>query len=81
MTEDHGLANGDGSVDVRESLELLVLTVTVDVVLFDVGQRLFLSSQSDQYWVGHDRLRKLHHFGIVRRREEQHLAILVEPPA
>ena len=44
MTEDHGLANGDGSIDVRESLELLVLTVTVDVVLFDVGQRLFLSA-------------------------------------
>ena len=44
MTEDHGLANGDGSVDVRESLELLVLTVTVDVVLFDVGECLFLSA-------------------------------------
>uniref|UniRef100_A0A8C7RJD1 Uncharacterized protein n=1 Tax=Oncorhynchus mykiss TaxID=8022 RepID=A0A8C7RJD1_ONCMY len=35
MTEDHGLSNGDGPVDVAEGHELLLFAVTDDVVLLD----------------------------------------------
>lgn len=43
MAEDHCLGNGDGSVDVTEGLEFLLLTVAQHIVLLDGIQRFFLS--------------------------------------
>ena len=80
MAEDHGLADGDGAIDIGERLELLMLTFAIDVVLFDVGQSLLLTSQSDQHRIGHHGLRKLHHLAVISRREEQHLTVLAETP-
>ncbi len=61
MAEDHGLGDGDGSVDVTEGLELLFPAVTQHVVLFDGVQRLLLSLQLDDVGVGHDALGKVPH--------------------
>ena len=36
LTEDHGLAYRDGTVDVRQRLILLLQALTLDVVLCDV---------------------------------------------
>ena len=36
LTEDHGLAYRDGTVDVRQRLILLLQALTLDVVLSDV---------------------------------------------
>ena len=80
VTEDHGLAYGDGAVDVGECLELGVLTAALDEVLFDVDERLLLPPQSDHHSVGHDVLGELHHFSIICRREQQHLAALDKTP-
>ena len=56
MAEDHGLGDGDGSVDVTEGLELLLPAVAQHVVLFDRVQRLLLSLQLDDVGVRHDAL-------------------------
>uniref|UniRef100_A0A667XGT5 Uncharacterized protein n=1 Tax=Myripristis murdjan TaxID=586833 RepID=A0A667XGT5_9TELE len=69
MAEDHGLGDGDGSVDVAEGVELLLLAVAQHVVLFDRIQRLLLSLQLDDVGVRHDALGK------------QHLAVFRQHPA
>ena len=56
MAEDHGLGDGDGSVDVAEGLELLLLAGALHVVLLDGVQRLLLALQLDDVWVGDDAL-------------------------
>lgn len=56
MAEDHGLGDGDGSVDITEGLELLLLAVAQYIVLFDSIQRLLLSLQLDDVGVRHDAL-------------------------
>lgn len=61
MAEDHGLGNGDGSVDVTEGMELLLPAVAQHVVLFDGVQRLLLSLQLDDVGVRHDALGKVPH--------------------
>ena len=61
MAEDHGLGDGDGSVDVTEGLELLLPAVAQHVVLFDGVQRLLLSLQLDDVGVRHDALGEVPH--------------------
>uniref|UniRef100_A0A8C4ZW28 Uncharacterized protein n=1 Tax=Gadus morhua TaxID=8049 RepID=A0A8C4ZW28_GADMO len=56
VAEDHGLGDGDGSVDVAEGLELLLLAGALHVVLLDGVQRLLLALQLDDVWVGDDAL-------------------------
>uniref|UniRef100_A0A674BFT6 Uncharacterized protein n=1 Tax=Salmo trutta TaxID=8032 RepID=A0A674BFT6_SALTR len=58
MTEDHGLSNGDGPVDVAEGHELLLFAVTEDVVLLDGVQRLLFPLQLDDVGVWDDALGK-----------------------
>ena len=77
MTKDHGLAEGDGAVDVGQRPELVVNVVTADKELLDVRQTLLLASQADDHRVGHHGLGKLHHFPLIRGREQQHLAVLL----
>uniref|UniRef100_A0A8D0L238 Uncharacterized protein n=1 Tax=Sphenodon punctatus TaxID=8508 RepID=A0A8D0L238_SPHPU len=54
MTEDHGLGDGDGSVDITESVELLLPITAQDIVLLDGVQRLLLSLQLDDVGVGNN---------------------------
>lgn len=61
MAEDHGLGDGDGSVDVAKGLELLFLTVAQHVVLLDGIQCLLLSLQLDDVGVRHDALCEVPH--------------------
>uniref|UniRef100_A0A3B3TQR4 Uncharacterized protein n=1 Tax=Poecilia latipinna TaxID=48699 RepID=A0A3B3TQR4_9TELE len=68
MAEDHGLSDGNGSIDVTESLELLLSAVAEHKVLLDGVQSLLLSLQLDDVGFGHDALR------------EQHLAVLWHLP-
>uniref|UniRef100_A0A3Q2QBT9 Uncharacterized protein n=1 Tax=Fundulus heteroclitus TaxID=8078 RepID=A0A3Q2QBT9_FUNHE len=56
VAEDHGLSDGDGSIDVTEGLELLLLAVAEHKVLLDGVQRLLLPLQLDDVGVGHDAL-------------------------
>lgn len=59
MAEDHGLSNCNGSVDVTESLELLLSAVAEHKVLLDGVQSLLLSLQLDDVGFGHDALREV----------------------
>lgn len=61
MAEDHSLGNGDGSIDVTEGLELLLLTVAQHIVLLDGIQSFLLSLQLDDVGVRHDALGKVPH--------------------
>uniref|UniRef100_A0A3B3WB97 Uncharacterized protein n=1 Tax=Poecilia mexicana TaxID=48701 RepID=A0A3B3WB97_9TELE len=54
MAEDHGLSDGNGSIDVTESLELLLSAVAEHKVLLDGVQSLLLSLQLDDVGFGHD---------------------------
>ena len=65
MTEDHGLSNGNGAINVGECLELVLHTLTADEKLLNVVQTLFLSPQTDDHRVGHHGLGKLHHFALI----------------
>ena len=56
MTEDHGLGDGDGAVDVTKGLELLLLAGAQHIVLFDSIQGLLLPLQLDDVGIGHDAL-------------------------
>uniref|UniRef100_A0A3P8S6E8 Uncharacterized protein n=1 Tax=Amphiprion percula TaxID=161767 RepID=A0A3P8S6E8_AMPPE len=66
MAEDHGLGDGDGSVDVTESLELLLLAVAQHIVLFDSIQRLLFSLQLDDVGIWHNAL-KQQHLAVFRK--------------
>lgn len=81
MAEDHGLSDGDGSVDVTQRLELLLLAVTQHVVLFDGVQRLLFPLQLDDVGVRHDALGEVPHRLLKRGREQQHLAVFRKHPA
>uniref|UniRef100_A0A8C3IGR5 Uncharacterized protein n=1 Tax=Chrysemys picta bellii TaxID=8478 RepID=A0A8C3IGR5_CHRPI len=58
MTEDHGLGNGDGSIYITESLELLISIITQNIVLLNGVQCLLLSLQFDDVGVGNNFLGK-----------------------
>uniref|UniRef100_A0A8C6V269 Uncharacterized protein n=1 Tax=Neogobius melanostomus TaxID=47308 RepID=A0A8C6V269_9GOBI len=74
VAEDHGLCDGDGSVDVAERLKLLLFGVTQDVVLFDGVQRLLLPLQLYDVGVRDNPLGEVPHRLLERGREQQHLA-------
>ena len=81
MTEDHGLADRDGAVDVAEGLVFLLLIVAFNEVLLDVVQRLLLPPQPDDDGVvGNDTLGKLHHRLVIGGWEQQHLAAAAQLP-
>uniref|UniRef100_A0A3Q1HQ65 Uncharacterized protein n=1 Tax=Acanthochromis polyacanthus TaxID=80966 RepID=A0A3Q1HQ65_9TELE len=70
MAEDHGLGDGDGSVDVTESLELLLLAVAQHIVLFDGIERLLFSLQLDDVGIWHNAL-KQQHLAVFRKHPGQ----------
>uniref|UniRef100_A0A8C6ZMS7 Uncharacterized protein n=1 Tax=Nothoprocta perdicaria TaxID=30464 RepID=A0A8C6ZMS7_NOTPE len=51
MAENHGLGNGDGAVDITESLELFISVIAQNVVLFNSVQCFLLSLQFDNVWI------------------------------
>uniref|UniRef100_A0A8D2PZT2 Uncharacterized protein n=1 Tax=Varanus komodoensis TaxID=61221 RepID=A0A8D2PZT2_VARKO len=51
VAEDHGLRNGNGTVDVAECMEFLFSAVAQDIVLLDGVQRLLLPFQLDDVGV------------------------------
>uniref|UniRef100_A0A8C8H8X5 Uncharacterized protein n=1 Tax=Oncorhynchus tshawytscha TaxID=74940 RepID=A0A8C8H8X5_ONCTS len=69
MTDDHGLSNGDGPVDVAEGHELLLFAVTDDVVLLDGVQRLLFSLMMLGVW--DDAMGKVPHHLLKRGREQE----------
>uniref|UniRef100_A0A3Q0SB52 Uncharacterized protein n=1 Tax=Amphilophus citrinellus TaxID=61819 RepID=A0A3Q0SB52_AMPCI len=80
MTEDHSLGNGDGSIDIRESLELFLFAVTQHIVLFDGVQCFLLSLQLDYVGIRHNALSKVPHRLFKCGREQQHLAVFRHLP-
>uniref|UniRef100_A0A8D2DLD7 Uncharacterized protein n=1 Tax=Sciurus vulgaris TaxID=55149 RepID=A0A8D2DLD7_SCIVU len=80
MAEDHGLSDGDGSIQVAQGLELLVSVIAQDVVLLDGVQRLLLTLQFDNIRVWDHFLGKLPHRVFKGGREKQHLAVPGQHP-
>lgn len=74
MTEDHGLCDSDGTVDVTQGVELLLPAVAHHIVLLNGVQRLLLSLQFDDVRVGDDPLGEVPHRLLERCREQEHLA-------
>uniref|UniRef100_A0A672G5A9 Uncharacterized protein n=1 Tax=Salarias fasciatus TaxID=181472 RepID=A0A672G5A9_SALFA len=68
MAEDHGLGDGDGSVDVTQSLELLLLAVAQHVVLFDGASFISLNSPLDADALVLVALRGDHDVGLVQHK-------------
>uniref|UniRef100_A0A8C5TZL6 Uncharacterized protein n=1 Tax=Malurus cyaneus samueli TaxID=2593467 RepID=A0A8C5TZL6_9PASS len=50
VAEDHGLGDGDGTIDVTESPELLISVIAQHVILLDGVQGLLLTLQLDNVW-------------------------------
>uniref|UniRef100_A0A8C0J5Z0 Uncharacterized protein n=1 Tax=Chelonoidis abingdonii TaxID=106734 RepID=A0A8C0J5Z0_CHEAB len=73
MTEDHGLGNGDGSIYITESLELLISIITQNIVLLNGVQRLLLSLQFDDVGVRNNFLGKFPHRIFKGGRKQEHL--------
>uniref|UniRef100_A0A3B4FDN8 Uncharacterized protein n=1 Tax=Pundamilia nyererei TaxID=303518 RepID=A0A3B4FDN8_9CICH len=65
MAEDHGLSDGDGAVDVRESLEFFFFAVTQHIVLFNGVQCFLLSLQLDYVGIRHNALVKHKHLNFL----------------
>lgn len=64
VAEDHGLGNGDSTIDITESTELLISAIAQNVILLNSVQRLLLSLQLDNIWVRNNFLSKFPH-GIL----------------
>uniref|UniRef100_A0A8C9CIM3 Uncharacterized protein n=1 Tax=Phocoena sinus TaxID=42100 RepID=A0A8C9CIM3_PHOSS len=75
MAEDHGLSNGDGPVDITQSLELLISAIAQDIILLDGVQRLLLALQFDDVWFWDHFLGKFPDRVFEGGREKQHLAV------
>uniref|UniRef100_A0A8C8EBC9 Uncharacterized protein n=1 Tax=Otus sunia TaxID=257818 RepID=A0A8C8EBC9_9STRI len=75
VAEDHGLGDGDSTVDVTESLELLISVIAQNVILLNSVQRLLLSLQFDNVWVRNNFLSKLPHRILKSGRKQKHLAV------
>ena len=45
MAENHGLADGQNTIDIGNCLVFLFVAITADVVLFDIVQRFLLTTQ------------------------------------
>lgn len=74
MTEDHGLCDSDGTIEVTQGLELLLLAVAHHIVLLNGIQRLLLPLEFDDVWVRDDPLGEVPHRLLERGREQKHLA-------
>uniref|UniRef100_A0A803Y109 Uncharacterized protein n=1 Tax=Meleagris gallopavo TaxID=9103 RepID=A0A803Y109_MELGA len=61
VAEDHGLGNGDSTIDITESTELLISAIAQNVILLNSVQRLLLSLQLDNVWVRNNFLSKFPH--------------------
>lgn len=70
MTEDHSLCDSDGSVDVTECIELVLLAVALHIVLLDSVQGLLFSFKLDDVGIRHDPLGKLPHRVLKGGREK-----------
>uniref|UniRef100_A0A671NBS4 Uncharacterized protein n=1 Tax=Sinocyclocheilus anshuiensis TaxID=1608454 RepID=A0A671NBS4_9TELE len=73
VAEDHGLCDSNGSIDVAQSLEFLLLAVADDVVLLDGVQSFLLTLKFNDVGVGNDPLCKVPHSVFKCGREQQHL--------
>ncbi len=80
VAEDHGLCDSNGSVDVAQSLELLLLAVADDVVLLDSVQSFLLTLQFNDVGVGNDPLSEVPHGVFKCGREQQHLTSFRKHP-
>uniref|UniRef100_A0A8C7Z596 Uncharacterized protein n=1 Tax=Oryzias sinensis TaxID=183150 RepID=A0A8C7Z596_9TELE len=80
MTEDHGLSDGDGAVDVTQSFKLLLLAVTQHIILFDGVQSLLLPLQFDDVGLGNNALSKAPDGLLKCSRKQQHLAVFRHSP-
>uniref|UniRef100_A0AAY4D9C5 Uncharacterized protein n=1 Tax=Denticeps clupeoides TaxID=299321 RepID=A0AAY4D9C5_9TELE len=80
VAEDHGLGDGDGTIDVAQCLELLLLAVAVDVILLDCVQGLLLPFQFDDVGFGDYSLGKVPHALLKRGGKQQHLTVLGQHP-
>uniref|UniRef100_A0A8C7HPC5 Uncharacterized protein n=1 Tax=Oncorhynchus kisutch TaxID=8019 RepID=A0A8C7HPC5_ONCKI len=76
VTEDHSLGDGDGSVDITEGCELLVLIIAEHVILLDGVQSLLFTFQLDDVGVWHNSLGKLPDRVLKRGRKQQHLTFI-----
>uniref|UniRef100_A0A8C4TQV5 Uncharacterized protein n=1 Tax=Falco tinnunculus TaxID=100819 RepID=A0A8C4TQV5_FALTI len=50
VAENHGLGNGDSTIDITKSLELLISVIAQNVILLNSVQCLLLSFQFDNVW-------------------------------
>ena len=73
--DDDGLAYGDATVNVAESLVLVFPVPAQHVVLSDVVQGQLLFSSLDNIGVRNDSLGKLPHRVFKGRRKQEHLAL------
>uniref|UniRef100_A0A673LWD4 Uncharacterized protein n=1 Tax=Sinocyclocheilus rhinocerous TaxID=307959 RepID=A0A673LWD4_9TELE len=80
VAEDHGLCDSNGSIDVAQSLEFLLLAVADDVVLLDGVQSFLLTLKFNDVGVGNDPLCKVPHGVFKCGREQQHLASFRKNP-
>uniref|UniRef100_A0A672NXW9 Uncharacterized protein n=1 Tax=Sinocyclocheilus grahami TaxID=75366 RepID=A0A672NXW9_SINGR len=70
MTEDHSLCYSDGSVDVTECVELVLLAVAEHVVLLDSVQGLLFTFKLDDVGIWHNPLSKFPHRVLKGGREK-----------
>uniref|UniRef100_G3W1Y5 Uncharacterized protein n=1 Tax=Sarcophilus harrisii TaxID=9305 RepID=G3W1Y5_SARHA len=80
MTEDHGLSNCDGPIEITKGLKLLISIIAHHIILFNGVQCLFFSFQFDDIWVWDNFSCKFPHRIFKGSREKQHLTILREHP-
>uniref|UniRef100_A0A672MD04 Uncharacterized protein n=1 Tax=Sinocyclocheilus grahami TaxID=75366 RepID=A0A672MD04_SINGR len=80
VAEDHGLCDSNGSIDVAQSLEFLLLAVADDEVLLDGVQSFLLTLKFNDVGVGNDPLCKVPHGVFKCGREQQHLASFRKNP-
>lgn len=81
VAEDHGLCNGECSIQITQRCELVLLVLTDDVELLDGVKRLLFALQPDDVWIWDDRLGKPPHRLLKSCREEEHLTFLGESSA
>ena len=80
VTENDTLSNRHNAIHVREGLELILFVTTHHIVLLDIVQALFFSTQPNDNRVWYYCLGKFHHVVIIGCREKKHLAIFRQGP-
>merc|ERR1712087_899012 len=77
---DDGLGDGQGLVQVAQSVQLPLLPLHGDVELADTLQGQLLLFHQDSHRLSHEPGRNLQHLGRHRSGQEDHLDLLVEMP-